>query len=166
MKSVYHFWVKQTFFTIRCYQNSMQWRPYFSIGKYSLKRVIQFSELNGIDRELSKCYYHIFFSVILQLVAANLRNTSSSSTNSQSSDTPDIRSTMQNPCRGRISPRSEGLSLQDRQFLSTSLWKKCLAECRFSPTEEADALVQLVTQTGELKNHFDRFKDHFVSYAL
>ena len=73
---------------------------------------------------------------------------------------------MQNPCRGRISPRSEGLSLQDRQFLSTSLWKKCLTECRFSPTEEADALVQLVTQTGELKNHFDRFKDHFVSYAL
>ena len=89
-----------------------------------------------------------------------------SSTNSQSSDTPDTRSTMQNPCRGRISPRSEGLSLQDRQFLSTSLWKKCLTECRFSPTEEADALVQLVTQTGELKNHFDRFKDHFVSYTL
>ena len=106
------------------------------------------------------------FSVILQLVAANLRNTSSSSTNSQSSDTPDIRSAMQNPCRGRISPRSEGLSSQDRQFLSTSLWKKCLTECRFSPTEEADALVQLVTQTGELKNHFDRFKDHFVSYNI
>ena len=104
--------------------------------------------------------------MILQLVAANLRNISSSSTNSQSSDTPDTRSAMQNPCRGRISPRSEGLSLQDRQFLSTSLWKKCLTECRFSPTEEADALVQLVTQTGELKNHFDRFKDHFVSYAL
>ena len=130
--------------------------------------MIQFSELRliGIDRKISKCHYHITFSVILQLVVANLRNTSSSSTNSQSSDTPNIRSTMQNPCRGRIFPRSEGLSLQDRQFLSTSLWKKCLTECRFSPTEEADALVQLVTQTGELKNHFDRFKDHFVSYTF
>ena len=73
---------------------------------------------------------------------------------------------MQNPCRGRVRPRSEGLSTGDQQFLSTSLWKKCLVECHFSPSEEADALVQLVTQTGELQETFNSFKNRFVRILL
>ena len=70
---------------------------------------------------------------------------------------------MQNPCPGRTRPSSEGLSEGDTQFLSTSLWKNCLQECHLSPTEEADALVQLVTQTNELQETFNHFKDRFVS---
>ena len=70
---------------------------------------------------------------------------------------------MHNPCRGRMRPRSEALSKGDLQYLSSSMWKKCLVECNLSPTNEADALVQLVTQTGELLETFNLFKDRFVS---
>ena len=70
---------------------------------------------------------------------------------------------MRNPCVGRIRPSSENLSVEDRQFLSNSLWKKCLVECNFTLTQEHDALVQLVTQTGELLETFNSFKQRFVS---
>ena len=114
----------------------------------------------------------MLFSAIFQLLVVYLPNTSSTNstdTNTQSSDTSNMstsRSTMQNPCRGRVRPRSEGLSEGDQQFLLTSLWKQCLVECRLSPTQEADALVQLVTQTGELQETFNSVKNRFVSMLL
>ena len=36
----------------------------------------------------------------------------------------------------------------------------------YKPTQEANALVQLVTQTGELQETFNSFKNRFVSMLL
>ena len=112
----------------------------------------------------------MFFLVICHLLVVYLPNTISTNTPSATSQTSDTtgtstssRSSMHNPCRGRIRPRSEGLSEGDQQYLSSSLWKKCLVECNLSPRSEEDALVQLVTQTGELLETFNSFKDRFVS---
>ena len=150
----------------------MRLQPYYSIGKNITANLdYLFDECINDNREVCKNFatiiiqYRFVFSVVYQLIVVYLPNTSSTNspdTNTQSSDTSNMstsRSTMQNPCRGRVRPRSEGLSTGDQQFLSTSLWKKCLVECHFSPSEEADALVQLVTQTGELQETFNSFKN-------
>ena len=104
--------------------------------------------------------------MVYQLIAVHLPNTSSLSSPSTSASSSSSRSNMQNPCPGRARSSSEGLSIGDTQFLSTSLWKTCLQECHLSPTEEADALVQLVTQTNELQQTFNHFKDRFVSFDI
>ena len=114
--------------------------------------------------------YHEFlfnnFSVLYQMIIVYLPNTSSQSSSSTSASSSSSRSNMQNPCPGRGRSSSGGLSIGDSQYLSTSLWKTCLQECRLSPMEEADALVQLVTQTNELQQTFDHFKDRFVSFVV
>ena len=98
------------------------------------------------------------------MIVVYLPNTSSQSSSSTSASSSSSRSNMQNPCPGRARPISQGLSTGDTQFLSTSLWKSCLQECHLSPIEEADALVQLVTQTNELQQTFNHFKDRFVRF--
>ena len=100
------------------------------------------------------------------MIVVYLPNTSSQSSSSTSASSSSSRSNMQNPCPGRGHSSSGGLSIGDSQYLSTSLWKTCLQECRLSPMEEADALVQLVTQTNELQQTFNHFKDRFVSFII
>ena len=100
------------------------------------------------------------------MIVVYLPNTSSQSSSSTSASSSSSRSNMQNPCPGRGRSSSGGLSVGDTQFLSTSLWKTCLQECNLSPMEEADALVQLVTQTNELKQTFGHFKERFVSVIV
>ena len=94
---------------------------------------------------------------ILSTTATRMRSVSVSSL---------TRSRMLNPCIGRGRSTATNLSDEERQFLSTSLWRKCLAECNLTLSEEADALVQLVTQSGELQETFNSFKDRFVSKTL
>ena len=94
---------------------------------------------------------------ILSTTATTLRGESASSL---------ARSRMFNPCIGRGHSTATSLSDEERQFLSTSLWRKCLAECNLTLSEEADALVQLVTQSGELQETFNSFKDRFVSKTI
>ena len=100
------------------------------------------------------------------MIVVYLPNTSSQSSSSTSASSSSSRSNMQNPCPGRGRSSSGGLSVGDTQYLSTSLWKTCLQECNLSPMEEADALVQLVTQTNELQQTFNHFKDRFVSFII
>ena len=148
----------------------MRLQPYYSIGKKITSSLdYHFDECIIDYQDAYFCHltvpliiirYLFALLVVYQLIIVYLPNTSSVLSSSTSASSSSSRSNMQNPCPSRARPISQG----DTEFLSTSLWKSCLQECHLSPMEEADALVQLVTQTNELQQTFNHFKDRFVRF--